>query len=76
MPIGSLLAGAKDEQVIAVGLGFDLRFAVADRRIFFIDLAADQVVNVFFHILPLLILSEFGGCANRMALPGIRSLAP
>lgn len=76
MPIGGLLAGAEDEQVIPVGLGFDLGFAVLDSRIFFMDLAADLVVDVLFHILPLLILAEFGGCANKMALPGIRCLAP
>ena len=70
--VGGLLAGAEDKQVIAIRLRFDFRFAVLDSGIFLIDLAADQVVNVFLHILPQLILSEFDDYANKKAPKEIR----
>lgn len=76
VPVGGLLAGTKDEQIITVGLGFDLRFAVLDSRIFFIDLAADLIVNVFVHILPRSILTGSGGCASRRVSPEPPFLLP
>ena len=75
MPIGGLLFGAKDEQVIPIGLGFDLRFAVLDSRVLFIDLAADLCVDLFFHSLPVLILAESGDYARRRVFPDTHPIA-